>query len=169
MKGIKLSRNLVALVDDEDFEYLNQFKWSVNSSNNAFYAVRCVPAPEKGKYKNGKTKRKKLRMHNVILNPPKGYEIDHINNNSLDNRKSNLRIAYRGQNTCNRRAVVNTTSNFKGVSLRGIKWRAQIQIGNKKFYLGDFASEKIAAIAYNEAALRLHGIFAVLNNINEVK
>ncbi len=105
-------------------------------------------------------------MHNLIINTPDGMEADHINGNTLDNRRSNLRICTRGQNQRNRRGNLNGTSKYKGVSFKNEnkKWVAQIGF-KKNMFIGYYKTEIEAALAYNEAAKKYHGKFARLNKI----
>lgn len=146
----------VALVDDEDFEYLNQWKWCVAKSANSFYAVRTISIDGK---------RRHLGMHNAVL---KGKGIDHVDNNGLNNQKSNLRFCTVSENAMNNRKQENTSSVYKGVTFekRVKKWKATIQINGKSFYLGHFTSEVEAAKAYNAKAIALFCEFANLNIID---
>lgn len=166
MKEIKLSqrskksknRGLVALVDDADFDYLNQWNWSGEKHRNTFYAHRVDTTGEK---------RIKIKMHRLVVNitDPKVL-VDHKDCNGLNNCKSNLRVCTSSQNAMNRASQKNTSSQYKGVYLNKDtnKWAAEIrgQNHNRK-YLGLFVSENDAAIAYNEAAKIMHGEFAKLN------
>lgn len=155
MKTIKLTKGQFAIVDDEDFEFLNQWKWFASKDKNTFYANK----------RHGKTI---LQMHRLIMNPKKGEVIDHINLNGLDNRKKNLRICSPKENIRNAPKRMKATSKFKGVYLPSgkDKWRATIRIDGKKKNLGTFASELEAAIAYNNAALKHFGEFAYLNSLD---
>ena len=155
MKEIQLTQGKVALVDDEDYEYLNQFKWHVSNDN---YARRTI-------YKDKLYKA--LFMHREIMKVSKGLLVDHINGNSLDNRKLNLRICTNSQNLMNRGKNKNNTSGYKGVRLinSNKKWRAQIQYKKIFYHLGCFEKRIDAAKAYNEAAIKFHGEFANLNKI----
>lgn len=154
MKEIQLNHGKVALVDDEDFEYLNQFKWYAHKRGGNYYAERC----HKGKI---------IIMHNVIMNPINGFFVDHIFHNGLDNRKSQLRLATRAQNNANRRARKNATSKYLGVAFEKDrkKWTARIRKDKIGYRLGSFNTEIEAAIAYNNKAIELHGEFANLNKI----
>ena len=157
MVKIDLGNNQFALVDFEDYEYLNELKWHIYKSGNNFYARTIV-------YEN--KKRIAILMHRLILEP-KGKCIDHINGNGLDNRKCNLRICERHQNALNRKKNINNLSGFKGVSWfkSSQKWRAQIQYKKIVYHLGVFEKRIDAARAYNQAAQKYHGEFAKLNEI----
>lgn len=113
------------------------------------------------------------KMHQAIIGAaPKGYVIDHINGNKLDNRRSNLRFVTHQQNTFNSKPKTNVSgrlcrSRFKGVTWRGDrhKWRSCITIDRKRHYIGLYDTEEEAAIAYNNAAIILFGEYANLNDI----
>ena len=158
MKEIKLTQDKIALVDDEDFEYLNQFKWYAGKSINTFYACRRL----------GKTE---IRMHREIMKTQLenniGKLIDHKDGNGLNNQKNNLRTCTISENNKNRHTI-NNSSGYLGVSLskRRKKWLAQIKNNKKVIYLGYFKDKKDAAKAYNEAAIKYHGEFASPNIID---
>jgi hypothetical protein len=166
MKEIQLSKfgknkgKYIALVDDEDFDMLNQFNWSVAFSRNTFYAMRKQCSPE----------RKTIRMHRFIfnINDP-NIIIDHKNRNGLDCQRKNLRICTHSQNSKNKKA--SGSSKYLGVTVymnkirRKILIRAQINNGEKMVTLGYFNNEIEAAAAYNEAAIKYHGEFANLNDL----
>ena len=159
MKEIQLTQGKVALVDDVDYEWLNQWKWHINSCKcNKKYAVRS--------YKdNGKLIL--VYMHREILHTPKGIDTDHINGDGLDNRKSNLRACTHMDNICHQKRTISPTksSRFKGVYWhKGDKlWRAKITVNRKIIYLKESKDETKAALAYNEAATKYFGEFAILN------
>ena len=153
-----------AIVDDEDFERISEYKWYARSTSksNKIYASRT----------ERKTERKEISMTNQILNFESDHRImiDHINFDGLDNRKSNLRICTAKQNMMHRQKhKKNLTSLYKGVSWhkQGKKWRADIYINNKCTFLGYFESETDAARTYNKKAKEEFGEFAVLNKIRE--
>ena len=98
----------------------------------------------------------------------KGQVVDHINLNTLDNSRNNLRLCDYSSNTTNRKKHKNNTSGYKGVSKAGKKWKVNISKNGKRYYLGLFSCKKEAALEYNKAALKLHGKFARLNPIKEV-
>lgn len=158
MREIELTQNKVALVDDEDFARINQYKWYVVCTCNYWRAVRTI------KKLNGKQIMQ--FMHRFIMNFPKGLLIDHKNHNTLDNRKSNLRICTCAENNMNKLPFKRkTTSKYKGVYWdRGRKkWRAHIRPNNKHLNLGRFINEISAAFAYDKAAKKYYGEFAYLN------
>lgn len=157
MKKIKLSQNKVTLVDDEDFEYLNQWNWTASwdSHGKKYYVLR----KNYQDYKNPIT----IHMHRLIMNTPKGMICDHINGNSLDNRKSNLRNCTHAENQRNRGKNKNNTSGYKGVSPLSSGWVSNINVKGKRIYLGYFVDIIKAAEAYDVASLKYFGEFANLN------
>ena len=160
MSMIPLSKNQVAIVDGEDYDYLMQWKWHTAKKGNSYYAERVVHYYEKGKRKT-----RHVAMHRQIMGLRKGdsQQIDHINHCGLDNRKCNLRICSMKENHCNQLPQKNRSSGYKGVWNHQGKWRACITNKGKRLYLGLHKSEIHAAQAYNEAAKRLFGEFAYLN------
>lgn len=140
MKKIALTQEKFALVDDEDFEWLNQWKWSYDGNNG--YAKRT---------KYTKDRNIKIYMHRIILNIPQGLITDHINRNRLDNRKDNLRISNKQQNGFNRDKNKNNISGFKGVTWhhKNKKWIAQIMINGINKYLGSYQKIEDAIKARN--------------------
>lgn len=164
MKEIVLSQNQVTIVDDEDFDFLNKYKWFAtwNPYTKSFYAGRNI------KVGNKKTT---VGMSRVLMNAQKGKEVDHINHDTLDNRKKNLRIVEKKQNSYNRRQQSRNKQGFKGVySMNPNIWKskpfcAQIQVNKKKIHLGYYKTAVEAALVYNENAKKYHGEFALLNKI----
>ena len=154
MKEIYLTQGKIALVDNDDYDRINAKKWFYRNG----YAAR------NGKKVNG-VRSKSYSMQSILIECPKNSVIDHINHNKLDNRKSNLRICSERENLINRRISKNNKTGYKGVSLFRKKYKAQISSNGKFHYLGVFCSEVEAARAYNEAAIELHGEFAVLNGL----
>lgn len=107
-------------------------------------------------------------MHNCILKKKCAKKrIDHIDGNGLNNQQANLRFATRSQNMANKRVKRNGSSKFKGVCWDKAmgKWKACAQKDHTQFHLGYFIKEKDAAIAYNKAAIKIHGEFARLNKV----
>lgn len=158
MKEIQLTQGKVALVDDDDFDHLNQFTWNAQKIHNNWYACRSVWTP----------KRKGISMHRQLMNIWDGKVlVDHVNKNGLDNRKSNLRLCTASQNCSNKRSYTGSSSRFLGVTYvkKRKKWRAAIHKGEVKKFLGEYMIEEDAALAYNNAAKIFHGEFANLNII----
>lgn len=154
MKEIILKHGQRVLVDDQDYESLIKYKW---------HGGKYVTCPI---IKDGKVVLR-IKMHRVIMNcTDPNLEVDHKNHNGLDNRRCNLRVCSSGENTSNRRPWKNKMSTkYMGIHKRGDWWVASIGKYGKVYYLGRFKAEKEAALAYNEAAKRLHGEFANLNVI----
>lgn len=166
MKEILLSKNgkknkgkFVALVDDEDYSYLNQFNWTAGKLNQNYFALRRIVI-------NGK--QKMILMHREIMGAKKDEEIDHIDFNTLNNQKSNLRICNRRQNLVHRRA--RSKSGYLGVKVEG-KYKnlysASITVNREKIYLGLYKTPEEAALAFNKASIKYNGEFAYLNNIEK--
>ena len=155
MKKIPLTQGKFAIVDNEDFDSLNQHKWFYNQG----YAVR------NSSLKNGK--RKILLMHRVIVGIKNNDEVDHISGNTLDNRKNNLRTLNHFENCFNRIINKNNNSGYKGVFWHKLteKWVAQIRLNRKAIHLGLFDLKEDAAKAYNNAAQKYFGEFSRLNEI----
>lgn len=156
---IKLTRGMVAIVDSDDLEKLSSCKWYAGNNSGKFYARREI-------YKDGI--KKSLSMHRVIMNAPNGIIVDHINGNTLDNRKENLRFCTVNENQMNRIISKNNTSGYKGVRLADCKtekWEAHLVFKGKYIYLGLFNTPEEAAIAYNNGATKHFGKFALLNKI----
>jgi hypothetical protein len=156
-KEIQLTNEIFTIVDDEDFEYLNQWKWYLLKSKTNYYAIR-TSRPEN----------KLIQLHRVVIQAKKGEIVDHVNRNKLDNRKSNLRICTISQNNQNRKISKLNKSGFNGVSWNSNnkKWVAQIACNNKKVHIGFFNDPIEAAKAFNEAAIKFHKEFANLNKID---
>lgn len=152
MKEIELTRGHVVIVDDEDFEWLDRFKWYAQKDRRNFYAAR------RDSHGCGQ---KKLRMHRVILNAPALLEVDHINGNTLDNRRANIRLATRQQNSFNKKHPRKDNKlGIKGVRKEGKKYRAYITYNHKQINLGHFALPEDADRAYRNAEVKYFGSFA---------
>lgn len=132
-------------VDDEDVELLQRFNWSTDPWSNHRYA-----------YRHSYSNNKKIRyyLHRVIMNAPKGMEVDHINGDTCDNQKSNLRIVTSAQNKANVPA--------KGVYWHKAaqKWCIQIRFNNKRYYLGLFVDKEEADAVYHKKVKEIKGEFA---------
>jgi hypothetical protein len=153
-KLIPLTQGKFAIVDEEYYKFLNQWKWHLSTQG---YAKRNIRKRKENKFLT-------VLMHRLIINTPYYMQTDHINGNRLDNRKCNLRICTHAQNQYNQNIRKNGKSIYKGVSWQK-PWVASIRIDSKKYNLGAFASEEEAAFAYNKAAIEYYGEFAKLNII----
>lgn len=156
MRLIELTRGKFAMVDDEDYEAVNQFSWFAEPCGKYWYAARNLPGPGQ----------RRDWMHRFILNAAIENMGDHKNGNGLDNQRHNLRECLRIHNQRNRRKQVNPTSSpFKGVSWHKKlgKWVAYIGTNNSRKFLGVFLYQDDAALAYDAAARDIHGEFACLN------
>lgn len=156
-KTIPLSRGKFAIVDDEDFERVNQYKWTYEGGG---YATRQV-----FKEVEGKRKRAKIMMHRFILGLPDGLCCDHANWDKLDNRRENLRPATHAQNMANRPKRQGCSSQYKGVSWleRDKRWVSCIKVEGRRFHLGNFSDPIAAALAYDVAAYAAWGEYAHVN------
>ena len=156
MKEIQLSRHgknkgkYAALVDDEDFDFLNLQSWYVSIEKSNIYARGII------------NKEKHTYLHNYIM---KHKGVDHIDGNGLNNQKSNLRICTQRQNLMNQRPKRNSSSKYKGVSFnkKNKRWISNIMINGSPKYLGSFRFEIDAAKAYNEHAKKYFCQYAKLN------
>lgn len=152
MKKIKLTQGKYALVDDEDFACLSKSSWQFDKGNGNPRARRTV-------WINGKSHA--LTMHRDILKAKPGQIVDHINGNSLDNRKSNLRFCTRRQNRLNARAK--GKSGFRGVERKRKKWAVVVYPNGKPIRLGLYKTKREAAKAYDNFAKKSYGKFARFN------
>jgi hypothetical protein len=152
-KEIPLSKGKIALVDDEDYEWLNQWKWYYHKG----YAAR------ESSLKDGP--RKTIWMHRLILGVQKDEYCDHRNRNTLDNHRSNLRVASKLQNNTNRGPLAHSQNGYKGVKLdkRISKWYARIRKNGQSTSVGYFNTAIEAAYAYDKLAMEHFGEFAYLN------
>lgn len=151
-------RGFVAIVDDEDYCWLAHYRWHLTGKAPLFYAYRQFTV-------NRTTRR--ILMHREILNAPRLLKVDHRDGNGLNNTRANLRLCSDSQNQGNRNMPASNTSGYKGVywHKRSKKWDALIKFQGKKIHLGLHENKTDAALAYNEAAVRLFGEFARINHI----
>lgn len=157
MREIQLTKGMVAIVDDEDFEELNKLKWCAYKNRNTFYAHKTMNV-------NGKITT--VKMHRKILGLKDGrIKCDHIDGNGLNNQRSNLRICSNAENIRNSKKYSTNSSGFRGVSWSksSKKWQSQIGHDGKMIPIGRFDDKKEAALAYDIAAKKYHGEFANLN------
>lgn len=152
--------------DKEDQELVEAHSWYVNSRRcGKEYLVREQHLGREGPKGSRKSLRKTIIFHRLIMDAPKGMVVDHINGNTRDNRRCNLRVCTQSQNTQNGRKHEDNTSGYKGVffwKTRGC-WKAVIMAAGKVDSKGQYKTAEEAARAYDEKAKRLHGPFAKLN------
>lgn len=145
MKRIKLTQEKFALVDDIDYEWLNQYKWSL--------------------HKNGARNWRQGFMHHLLLERLPGFLNDHEDGDNLNNQRYNLRYATRRENRANSKVQSDNKSGLKGVRLHGKKWQAYIYSGGHQINLGYYLTKEKAALAYNKAAAKQFGTFARGNDL----
>lgn len=155
MREIPLTRGHVAILDDEDFDRFAAFRWHANVQGVCIYARRCVrlDGRQRSEY-----------LHRAVLDAPKHLVVDHVNGNTLDNRRANLRLLTQPEN-CRNHGPRHGTSAFKGVRWHYLyqRWYAQIGVAGQNLHLGVFDNEEDAARAYDAAALIHFGGLARLN------
>lgn len=144
----KRGEPLYVLVDDSDYPELSRYKWHLFAGHYA-----------------GRTGH--ICMHRQILNAPSHASVDHIDGNGLNNTRANLRLVTQSQNNMNARPRQNSTSRYKGVYWNKYhqKWYARIHVNGRGIYLGRYATQREAALAYNEAAKQHFGEYARLNEL----
>jgi hypothetical protein len=156
--SIPLTKGLSARIDVADANFMKE-TWLAHRVDKRFYAARRVGW--KGPY---------IYLHRLIAGALPGEDVDHVNGDTLDNRRCNLRRCTRQQNLQGfKRKRAGATSKYRGVSFSRTErnWRAQIEVDGKNKYLGRFSDERAAAVAYNIAALRFFKEFAQLNDLSE--
>ena len=169
MRGIKMKKidistpkhpNCYAIVDSVDYGDVIRFSWTLHMNHGMLY-VRCKM--NMGRI-SGRTQNCEMQLHRYLLRPPRNMDVDHLNHNGLDCRRSNIRICTTAQNICNQ-LPRGGSSKYKGVSWhkQGKSWVAGIKSNGKRQHLGCFSDELEAAKAYDEKALELFGEFALTN------
>lgn len=150
---ISLTKGHQTLIDAIDLPLVERWNWfaSINSQLQPYAVRRSYDV----------TPSKVIRLHRIILDAPEWLDVDHIDGNTLNNRRSNLRLATRSQNCQNQKVNASNLSGLKGVSWRESrkKWQAQIMRNYKKYYLGLFDTPEAAYSAYCIASKSLHGHF----------
>jgi hypothetical protein len=161
MIEIQLTQNMVAFIDDEDYDLVKDYKWHTHAHRNTYYAQTFPYIKGTGR----KGKKHYLSMHRLIIGATQPTQlVDHVNGNGLDNQKENLRFCTNSQNAMNRKQGWGS-SLYKGVSYKKAtdRWVSRIMLDYKYTYLGSFLSEEAAAKAYDKAAIETYGEFANLN------
>lgn len=147
------------LVDVDIYQLINKYKW--NESNG--YIYRTIYDKNKPPYFHAK-----LYLHRFIMNPPANVPIDHIDGDTYNNLRINLRLCTDRDNNRNKKKFFINYTEYKGVFWRKDRqtWIAKIKVDGKGIYLGSFNNERDAAKAYNDAAKEYFGKFANYNKIN---
>jgi hypothetical protein len=151
MKTIQLTRGLVSLVDDADYESV---------SNHSWYAM--MPKGARTWYAASRMGGRIVMLHRFLMNPPTKMVVDHIDGNGLHNFRSNLRVCTQSQNGANR-PKARKNGGFKGVCKQGSRFVAYIRPNRVKEHLGSFATAEDAAMAYDNRARQVWGEFAKTN------
>ncbi len=173
MRTVQLTKGYQALVDDEDFDRVSQHSWQAmvhkTKGYTTVYAARggprvyATPKNMNGIGRRDVIKRDTIYMHRFILGC--NEDVDHKDNDGLNNQRYNLRYASVSQNQVNKRKSVGCSSNYKGVTWDKSRklWKASIGIRKTNQNLGRFLTELNAAQAYNFAVEELYGDFAKYN------
>ena len=151
---IPLTQGQVAVVDADDYRFVRNHLWQAHITHSGVYAA-SRPYSKRAS---------QVLMHRVIT-AARGGDVDHINHDPIDNRRSNLRVVTHQQNLCNAVKHARGWSVFKGVTwnARRNKWYASIQSNGERRHLGVFVNERDAAMAYDRAAREMNGEFAHTN------
>ena len=158
MKEIELTNGGVALVDDEDYEYLSGFKWRPKNSRGRVTYAQCHMTYTE----NGRRISRGMKMHQLLMIGNELPEIDHVDGNGLNNQKSNLRGCTRNQNMRNIKWP-RGKSGYIGVLKRCCSYYARIHVNDQLIRLGHYKTAEEAARVRDAAAVKFHGEFAVLN------
>jgi HNH endonuclease len=159
--SIPLTQGKVALIDEADKRLIDSHRWYANKSPSGYYALCSVYRPD--------GVQTKLSMHRLIMGIPDGLRVDHINGDTLDNRRANLRLATRGQNRVNGKCPRDSRSQLKGVQARvnagRLRYRVRLRIDGRLCHIGYFDTPEEAARAWDEMARTVHGPYARCNNV----
>lgn len=153
MKTIPLTKGMVTIIDDEDFDIVSRFKWYAGKCGTYLYAKRDVKINKK---------KKSIYMHRMLLSTnDRDVKVDHMNGDTLDNRKENLRICSQKENIRNRNSIRkgNKTGLVGITKTRQGTWQSKIGFDGKTIQLGIFKSKEDAAKAYDSAAKKYFGEF----------
>ena len=144
-----LSNGVQFLIDVDDYGRVKEYGWSYNRPRDYIFCNSLNQIP----------------LSRFLLNCPPGFEVDHINHNRLDNRRCNLRIATKSENSANTRRIKNGILRYKGVSYctQTGRWRASIHYGDMQTTIGRYDTMEQAAVAHDLVSYKLYGDFAWLN------
>ena len=150
MDGVAINiKGYEVLISKCDLERIQSHNWckAANQNKRVYFGYRAYGQNEKFIY-----------LHRFIVDCPSGMEVDHVNMNTLDNRRENLRICSHARNNCNKRKYKTNTSGYKGVywHKQRLKWVAEITSNRKKTYLGCFLTAEEAYAAYCIASKKYH-------------
>lgn len=153
MKILTILNKIETVVDNDVYEWASKIDWRIKDGNYFFF--------QKGS--------KRFYLHRLIANTPEGFVTDHINGDTLDNLKSNLRVTSNRENLFNFGIRCDNTSGYRGVWFRKSinRWVAEIKKDGKKYHLGSYKTAEEAATVYNEKAKEVFGKYARLNNIKK--
>jgi len=154
VRHIALTKGKVATVDAADYEWLSRFRWHATCSRGRYYAATVIDG-------------RSISMHRMIANPGPGEVVDHVDGQSLNNRRANIRTCTPQQNRYNTRPF--GKSPYVGVSRSGKRWQAKIKHKGRTLFLGYFDDPVEAARARDAAARKYHGKYAWLNFPEESK
>jgi hypothetical protein len=155
MKELRLATGEVVLLDDEDYERVCGSKWwLLTTEAGGRYAYRPARRADGG--------HTTVLMHRIITGAAPRQQVDHWDNNGLNNQRENLRVCTRSQNNANKKKAKGQSSIYKGVSWNKTKkcWQAFVKKDGKSMFLGYFDLEQEAAMAYDTRAVELFGEFA---------
>ena len=154
---VTLTRGYEAVIDAHDVTLVSGENWKADVNLKPNGEIRAVYARQAKAYGA-------LGIHKILMNPPEGYVVDHIDGNPLNNTRANMRLVTTSQNSCNKKIGLANTSGYKGVCFdkKRNKWVAQIKINRKKFNLGFFIDPADAAKAYARASAEIHGEYGRL-------
>lgn len=159
-KTFQTTNGFTVTVDDSDYEAVVRHEWGAHKPPNSrsYYVTRR-------EYDRVAKKTRWISLHRQLMNAPPERWVDHWDGDTLNNRRSNLRYCTNSQNQCNQQVRVDSKTGFRGVDHVPSSpfYRAHIKIDGKKRYLGQFATAREAALAFDNAARSLHGDFARLN------
>lgn len=151
---VPLTRGYVALIDAADADEVLAHRWSAHQSNANVYARRQVRVEGRMAY---------IWLHRFLMQAPGNMQVDHINLDSLDCRRANMRLATQAQNSQNQRKRKTSAAPYKGVTFADGRYCVRIQYDGTRKYLGRFGNAEDAARAYDAVAREQFGEFARLN------